>query len=415
MIPLLDLKTQYLKLKKPIKQAIDQVLEDQNFIMGDPVHRLEDELQTYIGAKHAIACASGSDAILLALMAMDADQDDLVLTSPYTFFATGGAISRTGATPVFLDIDPADYTLDPNQVEDFLKKKHPLAKRMWGRGKKVRMMIPVHLYGQCAPMSELMEIAHRYGLTVIEDAAQAIGAKVDGKSAGTMGTFGCFSFFPSKNLGCYGDGGLISVNDDALADKVRLLRLHGSKPKYYHKIVGINSRLDTLQAAILRVKLPHLEQWTEARRKVAHRYNTLLSRAGLAISWADLGCDPHCACGHQTECKLQQQPNLVVIPSETTGSEHRNGRHIYHQYVIRTARREELMKALDAQQIGHAIYYPVPLHEQECFASLGYRSEDCPASTCAARQTLALPIYPELKLKDQERVVGTIAEVLAST
>lgn len=412
MIPLLDLKTQYLKLKKPIKQAIDQVLEDQNFIMGAPVQGLEEDMRAYIGAKHAIACASGSDALLLALMAMDANQDDLVLTSPYTFFATGGAIARTGAIPVFLDIQPADYTLDPNHVEDFLKKKHPLARRLWVRGKKVRMLMPVHLYGQCAPMTELMEIADRYGLTVIEDAAQAIGAKVAGKSAGTMGTFGCFSFFPSKNLGCYGDGGLISVNDDALAEKVRLLRLHGSKPKYYHKIVGINSRLDTLQAAILRVKLPHLDAWTQARRTMAHRYNTLFSRAGVGISWADLGCDSHCLCFNQTECKLQQQPHLLVIPSETSGSEPREGRHIYHQYVIRSARRNEIMQALDQQQIGHAIYYPVPLHEQECFAYLGYQSGDCPASACAARQTLALPIYPELKRKDQQRVVDTIAEVL---
>jgi len=412
MIPLLDLDAQYKGIRKPIRKAIDTVMESQQFIMGDPVRDFEEEVRSYIGAKHAIACASGSDALLLSLMAIDCGPGDLVLTTPYSFFATGGAVARTGATPVFLDIDPSDYNIDPNQVEDFLNKKHPLAKRLWTRGKKVRSMIPVHLYGQAARMSDLMPIAEKHGITVIEDAAQAIGATVDGKQVGTMGTFGCFSFFPSKNLGCYGDGGLVTVNDDDLAEKVRMLRLHGSKPKYHHKLVGINSRLDTLQAAVLRVKLPLLDDWTDARRKVAHRYNRMFSDAGIAISWDDLGCDGNCAHMGGKKCTLSKQKNMVVIPSETTGSAARNGRHIYHQYVIRTSRRDDIINALNDAEIGNAIYYPISLHEQECFAHLGYVREDCPASHCASQQTLALPIYPELKKKQQRQVVDTIVNVL---
>lgn len=413
MIPLLDLDAQYQSIRKPIRKAIDGVLKSQQFIMGDPVKVFEDEIRDYTGAKHAIACASGSDALLLSLMAIDCGPGDLVLTTPYSFFATGGAVARLGATPVFLDIDPADYNLDPNQVEDFLKRRHTLAKRLWTKGKKVRSIIPVHLYGQAARMDELMPLAEQHGLTVIEDAAQAIGATVDGKQVGTIGTFGCFSFFPSKNLGCYGDGGLVTVNDDALAEKVRILRLHGSKPKYHHKLVGINSRLDTLQAAVLRVKLPHLDDWTEARREVAHRYNRMFSKAGIAISWDDLGCDG--ACGHMggADCGLAKNPDVVVIPSETTGSAARNGRHIYHQYVIRTSRRDEVVAALIEAEIGNAVYYPISLHEQECFAHLGYTREDCPAAHCASIQTLALPIYPELKKKQQQEVVETIAGVLS--
>jgi dTDP-4-amino-4,6-dideoxygalactose transaminase len=412
MIPLLDLDAQYRSIKKPIRKAIEEVLESQQFIMGDAVRTFEEEARSYIGAKHAIACASGSDALLLSLMAIDCGPNDLVLTTPYSFFATGGAVARLGATPVFLDIDPSDYNLDPNQVEDFLKKKHPLAKRLWTRGKKVRSMIPVHLYGQAAQMTELMMIADQYGLTIIEDAAQAIGATVDGKQVGTMGTFGCFSFFPSKNLGCYGDGGLVTVNDDDLAERVRILRLHGSKPKYHHKLVGINSRLDSLQAAILSVKLPLLDDWTEARRKVAHRYNSMFSKAGIAISWDDLGCDGNCAHMGGEKCTLSNYQNLVVIPSETTGSAARNGRHIYHQYVIRTNRRNDIINALNDAEIGNAIYYPIPLHEQECFAHLGYMRDDCAASHCASQQTLALPIYPELKKNQQQMVVDTIVNVL---
>lgn len=412
MIPLLDLDAQYQSIRKPIRKAIDGVLKSQQFIMGDPVREFEEEIRAYTGAKHAIACASGSDALLLSLMAIDCGPGDLVLTTPYSFFATGGAVARLGATPVFLDIDPADYNLDPNQVEDFLSKKHPLVKRLWTRGKKVRSMIPVHLYGQAARMSDLMSLAEKNGLTVIEDAAQAIGATVDGQQVGTIGTFGCFSFFPSKNLGCYGDGGLVTVNDDALAEKVRILRLHGSKPKYHHKLVGINSRLDTLQAAVLRVKLPHLDDWSQARRDAAHRYNRMFSKAGIAISWDDLGCNGACAHMGNADCGLAKNPDVVVIPSETTGSAARNGRHIYHQYVIRTSRRDELIAALIESEIGNAIYYPISLHEQECFAHLGYTPEDCPAAHCASKQTLALPIYPELKKKQQQEVVDTIAAVL---
>jgi len=415
MIPLLDLDAQYRKLRKPIRAAIDEVLTAQNFIMGEPVALFEQEINAYIGAKHAISCASGSDALLLALMAMDIGPDDLVLTTPYSFFATGGAVARLGATPVFLDIRGSDYNIDPNQVEAFMKKRHPLAKRLWTKGKKVRAMIPVHLYGQCADMPQLMELARQYDLTIIEDAAQAIGSSVASHQAGTMGTFGCFSFFPSKNLGGYGDGGLITVNDDALAEKIRILRLHGSKPKYHHKLVGINSRLDTLQAAILRVKLPHLAQWTDARRTIAHRYNKLFSKAGVGISWDDLGCGGSCSSVNSKDCALQRNPGVVVIPSETTGSAARGGKHIYHQYVIRTSRRDALIEALNKEEIGNAIYYPVPLHQQECFSPLGYQASDAPVASCAAAQTLALPIYPELRLKDQQRVVDTIVQALSRT
>jgi dTDP-4-amino-4,6-dideoxygalactose transaminase len=412
MIPLLDLKAQYKSIKKPLKKAIDSVLDSQHFIMGEPVQTFENEINEYIGSKHAISCASGSDALLLALMALDCGPNDLVLTTPYSFFATGGAVARLGATPVFLDIDPSDYNLDPNQVEDFMKKKHPLAKRLWTRGKKVRSMIPVHLYGQCAQMPALLELANKHGLVVIEDAAQSIGATVDGSQAGTMGTFGCFSFFPSKNLGCYGDGGLITVNDDDLAEKVRILRLHGSKPKYHHSLVGINSRLDTIQAAILSVKLKYLDDWTEKRRKVAHRYNKMFSKAEIAVSWDDLACSQGCEHMNSKECALQQNPDLVVIPSETTGSASRNGKHIYHQYVIRSARRDHIMTALNDAGIGNAVYYPISLHEQACFATLGYERDDCKAATCASQQTLALPIYPELDKKSQQLVVDTIVKAV---
>lgn len=408
-IPLLDLNAQYRKIRKPIREAVDSVLDAQNFIMGEPVRQFEDEVNAYIGAKHSVACASGSDALLLALMAMDIGPDDLVLTTPYSFFATGGAVARLGAVPVFLDIDPADYNLDPNRVEDFLKKRHPLAKKLWKRGRKVRSIIPVHLYGQCAEMEDILALAETHGLTVIEDAAQSIGASVAGKQAGTMGTFGCFSFFPSKNLGAYGDAGLVTVNDDALAEKVRILRLHGSKPKYHHKLVGINSRLDTLQAAVLRVKLPHLNTWTQARRKVAHTYNRLFSKAGVAISWEDL---EEASLGGDPADVLARNPDLVVIPAETTGSPSLDGRHIYHQYVIRTSRRDAVMKALAQAEIGHAVYYPVPLHAQECFAPLGYTGDECPQASLAAQQTLALPIYPELSQKAQREVVGTIVAAL---
>lgn len=412
-IPLLDLEAQYRSIRKPVKAAINDVLTSQQFIMGEPVQLLEEEVRAYTGAKHAIACASGSDALLLSLMAMDANAEDLVLTTPYTFFATGGAVARLGATPVFLDIRPDDYNLDPNAVEDFLKKRHPLAKRFWKSGKKVRMMIPVHLYGQCAAMPELMQLAETHGLTIIEDAAQSIGAHVDGRAAGSMGTFGCFSFFPSKNLGAYGDAGLVTVNDDELAEKVRILRLHGSKPKYHHHVIGINSRLDTLQAAILRVKLPYLDTWSQARRDVAARYTKGFSKAGIGMSWNDFA--EAAQAGNSTPAQvLEQNPDIIVIPSLTTGSPNRNGSHIFHQYVIRTSQREKIIEALNAASIGHAVYYPLPLHVQPCFSHLGYTENDAPEAVAASRQTLALPIYPELSKKDQKFIIQTIKEALTA-
>jgi dTDP-4-amino-4,6-dideoxygalactose transaminase len=409
MVPLLDLKQQYEALKPEIAAAINTVLEHQQFIMGPEVKLLEDEIKAYTGAKHAVACASGSDALLLALMALDVKPGELILTSPYTFFATGGAIARLGAIPVYLDIRPDDYNLDPAAVEAFLEGRHPLNKKFSGT---VRAILPVHLYGQCADMGPLLELGKRFNLPIIEDAAQAIGAKWNGIQAGAIGTIGCFSFFPSKNLGAYGDAGIMTVNDDVLAEKLRILRLHGSKPKYYHKLVGINSRLDTLQAAILRVKLPHLESWSAARRVRAMKYNELFQKAGAGLFWKDLGCSPECAAANGIACKLRSARGKVVLPTETVGAPENNGRHIYHQYVVRLTNRDAVMDALNKAGIGNAIYYPVPLHEQECFANLNYAADDCPVSHCAGLQTLALPIYPELTDAQQEEVVKIIAGAL---
>lgn len=408
-VPLLDLKQQYETLKPEIQAAINTVLDHQQFIMGPEVKLLEDEIKAYTGAKHAVACASGSDALLLALMALDIKPGELILTSPYTFFATGGAIARLGAVPVFLDINPDDYNLNVDAVRDFLHGKHPLNPRFPG---KVRAIMPVHLYGQCADMAAIFELAESFGLPIIEDAAQAIGAKWNGIQAGARGTFGCFSFFPSKNLGAYGDAGIVTVNNDALAEKTRILRLHGSKPKYYHKLVGINSRLDTLQAAILRVKLPHLESWSEARRIKAMHYNTLFQHSGAGIFWKDLGCINSCDKQNGHDCALQKVKNRVVLPAETVGSPEKNGRHIYHQYVVRVANRDAVIENMNRSGIGNAIYYPVPLHEQECFSSLKYQSSDCPVSHCAGLQTLALPIYPELTEEQQQAVVHSVISAL---
>jgi dTDP-4-amino-4,6-dideoxygalactose transaminase len=413
-VELLDLKAQYATIRDEIREAVDRVLESQYFIMGPEVKTLEKELARYIRAPHALGCASGSDALLLALMAIDIKPGDLVITSPYTFFATGGAIARLGAIPVFIDIHPVDYNLRPSLVRSFLEGEHPLCKRFDNYAERVKAIIPVHLYGQCADMDPLLELAGEYNLTVIEDAAQAIGACYKHEQAGTFGDFGCFSFFPSKNLGAYGDGGLITVRDEALADKTSVIRLHGGRPKYYHKLVGVNSRLDAIQAAIVRVKLKYLDDWSEARREKAQTYNRLFTGAGVGIAHHELGCDSKCTAMGAEGCGLLAQTGKIVLPAETTGNPDDGGRHIYHQYVIRTAKRDMLIDALDKANIGHAIYYPVPLHEQECFAYLGYRPEDCPASHCAAQQTLALPIYPEMSRDQQHYVVDTVVRALKS-
>lgn len=369
-VPLLDLKEQNDVLRPEIEAALGRVLDSNGFILGGEVAALERELAGYCGTKYAIGCASGSDAILLALMAYDIGPGDEVITTPYSFFATVSAITRLGATPVFVDIDPVTYNLDVAQVED----------KVTSRTKAIE---PVHLYGQCADMEALNAIGTRYGIPVIEDAAQAIGAMENGVLAGNLGEIGCFSFYPSKNLGGMGDGGFITTNDESLANKLLALRVHGSEVKYYHKYVGLNSRLDGFQGAVLRVKLPHLDHWTDRRRANAASYRQLFTDAGLT--------------------------EQIGLPFERD-----NAKHIYNQYVVRVpGRRDELRQFLTEKGIGTDIYYPVPLHLQECFAYLGYAAGDMPESEKAAAETLALPIFPELKAEQQAYVADAIAEFLS--
>lgn len=365
-VPLLDLKEQNDKLRPEIEAALARVLDTNSFILGGEVAELEKELAAYCGTKYAIGCASGSDAILLALMAFDIGAGDEVITTPYSFFATASAITRLGATPVFVDIDPVTYNLDISMLESAITER-------------TKAIQPVHLYGQCADMTELGAMASKHGVPVVEDAAQAIGAAENGTLAGAMGAIGCFSFYPSKNLGGMGDGGFVTTNDGVLAKKLLALRVHGSEVKYYHKYVGLNSRLDGFQGAVLRVKLPHLDAWTNARRENAARYRRLFTDAGLT--------------------------EQVGLPSERDGT-----KHIYNQYIVRVPnRRDDLRVRLTEQGIGTDIYYPVPLHLQECFSYLGYKSGDMPESERAAAETLALPIYPELRAEQQEYVVNEIA------
>ncbi len=362
-VPLLDLRAQHQTIRGEVMAAVERIFESQSFILGAEVEEFECAAADYCGAPQAISCASGSDALLLALMAYEIGPEDEVITVPFTFFATAGAIARIGARPVFIDINADDFNLNPELIERAITRR-------------TRAIMPVHLFGQCAAMEVIMEIARRHRLPVIEDAAQAIGAEAHGRRAGTMGEIGCFSFFPSKNLGGAGDGGLLTTNDAELAEKLRMLRVHGSKVKYYHRYVGINSRLDALQAAVLRVKLKYLDQWTEARRRNAARYNTLFTEAGI---------------------------EEVMTPPA-----HPHHRHIYNQYTIRCPRRDELLASLKEQDIGTEIYYPVPLHLQECFASLGYRAGHLPVSEKAAHECLSLPIYPEMTAGMQECVVDRI-------
>lgn len=405
-IPLLDLNRQYDNIKEEIQAAVGEVLESQYFIMGDKVKLFEDEVGQYCETDYSYGCASGSDALLLSLMAMDIQPGDFVITSPFTFFATAGAISRLDAIPVFLDIEKDSYNLDPKQLETFLEGDHPLYKKLDPDPSKIKAIIPVHLYGQMANMDPIMELAKKFGLKVIEDAAQSIGSLYKGKKAGSIGDFGCFSFFPSKNLGAYGDAGLVTVEDQKFADRVDILRLHGAKPKYHHSLVGINSRLDAIQAAVLSVKLKYLDSWTEKRRTIAHRYNALFENAGI------VGDVHECSGSCSKSCGLD--PKSIITPIETTGSEENNGRHIYHQYTIRTKQRAELEKKMDEKGIGYSVYYPVPLHEQECFSYLGYQASDCPNAHCASQQVISLPIFPELREDEIQQVVEAVVEVHTS-
>ncbi|MGQ3686206.1 MAG: DegT/DnrJ/EryC1/StrS family aminotransferase [Candidatus Loosdrechtia sp.] len=358
----LDLKRQYEGIREEIQRAVFEVIDSQSFILGPFVESFEHTIAKYCSIKHAIGVSSGTDALLLALMACDVRRDDEVITTPFTFFATAGSIVRLGANPVFIDIDPVTYNMDVSKLESVVNKK-------------TKVILPVHLYGQCADMDPILKIANVYGLRVIEDAAQAIGALYKGKHAGSLGNIGCFSFYPSKNLGGYGDGGLVTTNDDGLAGFIKMLRVHGSKPKYYHSYVGINGRLDAIQAAILSVKLKYLDQWSEKRRLVAAYYNE----------------------------------HLKELPVQLPKTESYNT-HIFHQYVIATPERNLLMKYLEKRGIETTIYYPVPLHLQKCFEYLEYKKGDLPVSEKAAEETLALPIFPEITQSEQDYVIGAIKD-----
>lgn len=389
-VPLLDLKAQNGPLKGKILKAIEEVFDSSQFILGPWVERFEKEVASYIGAKHAIGVSSGTDALLVSLMALGVGPGDAVVTTTFSFFATAGVVVRVGARPYFADIEEETYNLDPASAAAAIEKAR-------ADGFKVKAIIPVHLYGQCARMQEIMEIADKYGLKVIEDAAQALGAQcpVNGavRNAGTIGDLGCFSFFPSKNLGCLGDGGLVTTNDDALADRVRLLRTHGAKPKYYHALVGGNFRLDALQAAVLREKLPFLNTWHEGRQANARRYRELFARTGLI------------------------EKGLIELPREAYPSVKYG--HIYNQFVLRVKNnklknRDGLREYLNRKRIGNEIYYPVPFHLQQCFAELGYQRGDFPRAERAAEELIAIPVYPELTLQQQEYVVKAIEEYFAA-
>jgi dTDP-4-amino-4,6-dideoxygalactose transaminase len=397
-VPLLDLKAQYKSIRTEIQDALEETLESQQFILGPKVASLEEAVSAYSGCQYGIGVSSGSDALLICLMAGGIGPGDEVITTPYTFFATAGAISRTGAIPVFVDIQPDTYNINPSLIEDKISSK-------------TRAIIPVHLYGQCADMDSILQIARKNGLVVIEDAAQAIGAEcvfeISSSStvrrAGSMGDYGCFSFFPSKNLAAFGDGGMVVTNDPDRAETLRILRAHGSKPKYYHKVIGGNFRLDALQAAVLSVKLRHLDEWTARRQQNASWYDNTLQDVGLIDK------------GSITLPKAVWKERLTESKHSETSEIDNLGQHyhIYHQYVIKTPKRDELKSFLASKGIGTAIYYPVPLHLQQCFANLGYQAGSFMVSEEAAKKTLALPIYPELTSEQQHYVVDVILEGLS--
>lgn len=380
-VPLLDLKTQFAQIRSEVMPLIEQVCASQQFILGEHVRAFEGEAARYCGASAGIGVSSGTDALLLALMALGIGTGDEVLTTPFTFFATAGTIARTGARPLFCDIDPGTFNVSPAAVQAFIdghcemRGEHLVHGATGGR---VRALLPVHLYGQSADMDPLMAIARRYRLRVIEDAAQAIGTEYRGGTrVGGIGDIGCFSFFPSKNLGAFGDAGLCTTNDSELAERMRVLRVHGGKPKYFHALIGGNFRLDELQAAVLRVKMKYLDGWTQAREANAAFYDAAFAAAGL---------------------------RSVTTPRVSAG-----GRHIFNQYIVRVRERDALKSFLGERSVGTEIYYPVPLHLQECFGYLGYQSGDFPESERAAAQTLALPIYPELDRRQLEHVVASVA------
>lgn len=390
-VPLLDLSEQYRRLEEPIQREFAEILRTQNFILGPQVERFEKALAEYCGVRHAIGVSSGTDALLAILMALGIGPGDAVVTTAYTFFATAGCVARVGATPLFVDIDRATFNLSPEALTDFLQnrcRQNENGQLIDEAGRIVRAIVPVHLFGLCCEMDAINEIAREHNLLVIEDAAQAIGAEYPAKNgkrqAGTMSRAGSLSFYPSKNLGAAGDAGAIICGDDELAQRLRIFRQHGMEPRYFHHVVGGNFRLDSLQAAVLRVKLPHLDEWSAARRAVADVYREEFERARLTKS--------------------------ITLPAEPYRDAGLTNHHIYHQYVIRTPVRDELQRHLTQRKIGTAIYYPLGLHEQKCFESLGCKRGDLPETERAARESLALPIYPELTREMQHAVVAEIAE-----
>jgi dTDP-4-amino-4,6-dideoxygalactose transaminase len=371
-VPLLDLKAHHEPLQREIMVALEQVFKSQAFILGSEVGRLEERIAAYCQSQYGVGVTSGTDALLIALMALGIGPGDEVITTPYSFFATAGVIVRLGAKPVFVDIDLTTYNIDPAKISQVVTTK-------------TKAIIPVHLYGQCADMGPIMKVAKDYKLSIIEDAAQAIGSEYqDGRRTCSMGTIGCLSFFPSKNLGCLGDGGMAVTSDPELAERMRVLRVHGSKPKYYHKLIGGNFRLDTIQAAVLNIKLNYLDEWTRKRQENAIRYGELFKRSGLVD---------------------RENVRLPAPVYRESGVRHY---HIYNQFVLRVDRRDALVAFLKQKEIGVEIYYPVPFHLQECFEYLGYREGDFPESERAAKETIALPIYPELTMEQQVEVVEAV-------
>ncbi|MEA3187619.1 MAG: hypothetical protein QOD99_1449 [Chthoniobacter sp.] len=378
-VPLLDLKKQYQPLRERIRAEIDEIADAQAFILGPKVEAFERAICDYTGAKHAIGVSSGTDALLLILMGLGIGPGDAVITTPYTFFATAGCIARVGARPIFVDIDPATFNLSIESLRACIDKN---------RAEKIKAIMPVHLFGQSASMDEIQAFAAELEVPVIEDAAQALGATYRSphgvKHCGAIGEFGSYSFFPSKNLGAFGDAGMVVCRDDAMAAKLRSLRNHGMEDRYFHKMIGGNFRIDALQAAVLHIKLPHLDEWSAARQANADFYREEFARAGLG--------------------------ETITLPQENVMRGELPFGHIYNQFIVRAPRRDELAAHLAKNQIGHAIYYPVALHEQECFAYLGYRHGDFPEAERATRETLALPIFPELTREQQTLVVEAIAE-----
>ncbi len=386
-VPLLDLKPQYKALKKELDDTLIRIAESQYFILGPEVDKMEKAFNEYLGCKHSLGVSSGTDALLIALMAIDIQPGDEVIVPTFSFFATAGVVARMNAIPVLVDSDPVTYNIDPIEIEKKITSK-------------TKAIIPVHLFGQSCAMDEIMAIARKRNIKVIEDAAQAIGVQYkDGSYVGTIGDIGCFSFFPSKNLGCFGDGGLVTTNDDYLGERLRILRVHGGEPKYYHKIIGGNFRIDALQAAVLSVKLPHLDSWSEKRRRNAESYTKLFVERGLATE----------------EGKIHfEDKNKVLLPKAIYKDKAASVKnyHIYNQYIIRVEKRDELRKYLAEKEIGTEIYYPVPFHLQECFAYLGNKPGDFPVAEQTANTSMALPIYPELTQEQLTYVVDTIKEFI---